>query len=82
MNVSEFVCITSAGPGKFTVPASILTQLPASVSTSTGVFTSSLIVYSATQPSGGMFTAPLTAGGTVSGVFLGLVGNGATVNYQ
>jgi uncharacterized protein (TIGR03437 family) len=83
-NGTEFVCTTTAGQGKFTVPASVLNQLAASTTTSTGTPSGFLTVESSTAPSGsgGTFTAPLTAGGSVSSTFLGLIGTAASVIYQ
>jgi uncharacterized protein (TIGR03437 family) len=73
-NLSEFVCITTAGQTTFTVPASILNQLPA---TTTG----SLSVASGTNST--TFTAPLKAGGSIdAGVFGSFLGLGATPTYQ
>lgn len=79
-NSTEFICTTTAGKGGFTVPASILQQLPAS--TASGSF---LAVESATNPAAGsgLFNAPLTGGGSITNAtFLGLVGIGATPIYQ
>src|ERR1035438_7413767 len=53
---AEFICITTAGQGTFTVPASILTQLPASAA-------GSLFVSSGNNSA--TFTAPLKAGGSI-----------------
>jgi len=75
-----FVCTTTAGAGTFTVPASILTQLPKVAATSTGGG-GFLEFASAVNPT--TFTAPLTAGGKVDyTAFLSEVGYGATVSYQ
>ncbi|HEY4365328.1 MAG TPA: hypothetical protein VGN17_30480 [Bryobacteraceae bacterium] len=78
-NLTTFICITTAGQGGITVPASILTQLPA-----TGSGFGSLEVLSFTSPSGsnGQFSAPLTAGGSISSTFSGLVGTGGQPSYQ
>jgi uncharacterized protein (TIGR03437 family) len=68
-----FVCTTNAGAGSFTVPASVLTQLPASA-------TGSLFVASGAVST---FSAPLTAGGNIdNGAFVSFVGTGATPAYQ
>ncbi|HWC96774.1 MAG TPA: hypothetical protein VG456_08495 [Candidatus Sulfopaludibacter sp.] len=78
---TSFVCITTAGQKTFTVPASILNQLPATGSTGAG----SLTVVSAVNPTSGngAFSAPLTAGGVIdAGFFLGLTGVGSTPTYQ
>jgi hypothetical protein len=75
-----FICTTNAGAQTFTVPSSILLQLPAIAASSTtaGGF---LEFASAVNPTS--FTAPLTAGGSIdSGTFLSLIGYGALVSYQ
>ncbi|HYL73326.1 MAG TPA: hypothetical protein VEU96_03930 [Bryobacteraceae bacterium] len=79
-DVWSFICTTTAGVGTFTVPSSILLQLPA-VSASSASGGGFLEFASAVTPS--TFTAPLTAGGAIdNGTFLALVGFGATVSYQ
>ena len=71
---AEFICTTTAGKGTFTVPASILTQLPASA---TGV----LEVSSGNESAS--FTAPLKAGGSIDlGYFGSFLGIGGTPAYQ
>ncbi len=78
-NATEFICTTTAGTGGFTVPASVLTQLPATpASTSGGA--GFLEVSSGPTPS--PFTPTLTVGGTVSSTFAALIGSGALVTYQ
>jgi len=68
-----FVCTTNAGAGSFNVPASVLTQLPAS--TNGSFFVASGAVST--------FSAPLTAGGKIdAGAFVSFVGTGSTPNYQ
>ncbi len=85
-NATEFVCFSTAGAGGFTVPSSILTQLPAVSAAAIANFTgtSFLEVTSGVNPTtgNGLFTAPLTAGGTVSASFLGFVGTGNQPVYQ
>jgi uncharacterized protein (TIGR03437 family) len=77
-----FTCTTTAGARTFTVPASILTQLPA-VSASdmaSGTGFGSLGVYSGVIAN---FTAPLVAGGNIdTGAFVSLVGIGTSPAYQ
>ena len=82
-----FVCTTTANKGSFTVPASVLSQLPATppggIASGNGIGV--LLVISTTQPTSnsGLFTAPLVAGGSVdNGVFLSTVGTLKTVTYQ
>jgi len=75
-----FICTTNAGAGTFTVPSSILTQLP-KVSASSITAGGFLEFASVVNPS--TFTAPLTGGGSIdSGTFLSLVGFGGSVSYQ
>ena len=71
---AEFICITTAGQGTFTVPASILTQLPASAA-------GSLFVSSGNNSA--TFTAPLKAGGSIdAGYFGSFLGIGVAPAYQ
>jgi hypothetical protein len=76
---AEFVCITTAGSGTFTVPASILNQLPAA-GTSSGY----LGVFSSPTPSAtSLFMAPLTAGGSITNAtFLAYLGVEGSATYQ
>jgi hypothetical protein len=74
---TTFICLTTAGQKTFTVPASILQQLPATTGTNTGI----LEVASGTV--GSNFTASLKAGGSIdAGTFSSFVGTGATVTWQ
>jgi uncharacterized protein (TIGR03437 family) len=84
VTINEFICTTNAGAGTFNVPASILTQLPAATITSSGSSSTLLAVESTTVPTAGngLFTAPLTAGGTINTTFLGLIGTANSPNYQ
>ena len=77
-----FICRTTAGAGTFTVPPSILTQLPpVSASAITNDTGAGLL-----QVSSGVianFTAPLVAGGNVDAAsFMSLVGIGSTAAFQ
>ena len=75
---TEFICLTTAAQKTFTVPSSVLNQLPASTS-------GSLAVLSSVAPTSanGQFTAPLTAGGDINfGTFLALSGTGGLVSWQ
>ncbi|MBS1859777.1 MAG: hypothetical protein JST11_30675 [Acidobacteria bacterium] len=73
---TTFICLTTAGAGTFTVPASILTQLPTTTANNPGL----LEVASGTSST---FTAPLKAGGSIdSGIFSSFVGTGNTPTYQ
>src|ERR1017187_2730241 len=71
---AEFICTTTAGQGGFTVPASILTQLPAST---TGILEMSPGNNSASFP------ASLKAGGSIDvGYFGAFLGVGGAPAYQ
>ncbi|MDR3700716.1 MAG: hypothetical protein P4L56_13815 [Candidatus Sulfopaludibacter sp.] len=77
---ASFICLTTVGPGTFTVPASILTQLPAGTISTTGSSATSLAVTTGTIAN---FTAPLTAGGNINfGVFTGVTGISGTPAFQ
>jgi len=73
---TAFICTTTAGPGTFNVPASVLTQVPKTTSSTNG----SLEVLSTPTPV--PFTAPLTAGGSINATFSALVGSFVQVAYQ
>jgi uncharacterized protein (TIGR03437 family) len=76
-NSTSFICLTTAGQKTFTVPASVLNQLPATTGTTPG----SLEVASGNVTS--TFTAALRAGGSIdAGIFLSLIGVGSSVTYQ
>src|ERR1022692_4922359 len=71
---AEFICITTAGQGTFTVPASILTQLPPSAQGS---------LYVSSGNNSATFTAPLKAGGSIdAGYFGSFLGIGVAPAYQ
>jgi uncharacterized protein (TIGR03437 family) len=71
---TTFICLTTAGQKTFTVPASILNQLPA---TSTGT----LEVGTGTSPT--TFTAKLKADNSdIGSIFSSFVGIGASVAFQ
>ncbi len=80
-----FICLANGSAGSFTVPSSVLTQLPASVGTILDGSGISLFgIQMVTDPiQGGTFTAPLTAGGSIdAGIFTGAVGFLKSVNYR
>jgi hypothetical protein len=84
---TSFECVTTAGPGTFTVPASILNQLPAvtTAAISAGTGSGSLAVFSSPSPASGngSFSAPLTAGGSITNAtFLALLGIDSSAAYQ
>jgi len=67
---ASFICITTAGPGFFTVPSSILTQLPAisaaQIANTTGIAGLDVIWGSGSTSGNGLFTAPLVGGGSIN----------------
>ena len=78
----SFICTTTAGAGTFTVPPSILNQLPpvSAAAATSGTGGGSLMVSSGVNAS---FTAPLVAGGNIDGAaFVSWVGIGASPAYQ
>jgi uncharacterized protein (TIGR03437 family) len=77
---TEFVCTTTAGQRTFTVPSSVLTQLPASAANA-----GFLEVVSTPSPTSGNgeFTAPLTSGGSIDlGTFFALTGIAGELTWQ
>lgn len=84
---ATFSCLTTAGAGSFTVPASILNQLPAVTSAAitggTGVGGVDLYWYVGTFPVlGSTFSAPLTAGGSANSTFAAGGGTLATIPFE
>ncbi len=76
---SAFTCITTAGAGGITVGSDILNQLSPTASGSLAVFS----VVSPAAGNNGVFTAPLTAGGSIDiGLFLSEFGIANTPAYQ
>ncbi len=76
-----FVCTTTAGTGGFTVPSSILQQLPAAALTANGSGGGFLEVASSVAPT--TFSAPLTAGGKIdTGIFTSFLGIGGQASFQ
>jgi len=71
---TSFICLTTAGQRTFTVPSSVLLQLPATTQAGSLIVASGL-----TTP----FTAPLKAGGNIDGgIFASFVGTGSNPTYQ
>jgi len=85
-NTQLFVCTTTADKLSLTVPASILSQIPATPPAGPGPVNGIglLSVTSSTlaTSTNGTFTAPLTAGGTVPGNFFGTIGFSTNTTYQ
>jgi uncharacterized protein (TIGR03437 family) len=84
-DTATFICNARGDAGNFTVPASILTQLPASTGsitagTGVGVLALQQTTSSATN---GRFNAPLRAGGNIDlGIFTYAIGGLSTVTWQ
>jgi uncharacterized protein (TIGR03437 family) len=81
-NITEFVCSTTAGQKTFTVPASILTQLPVITQTqvNNGAATGFLEVVSG--PPAVSFNPNLTKGGTIPSTLTSFVGIAGLALYQ
>jgi hypothetical protein len=82
---TEFLCTVAASAGGFTVPASVLLELPTADPYSLNLKarrfeTGSLEVMSSAMPAA--FTAPLADGGSVNGILAGWLGTGAVVRYR
>ena len=75
--MTEFLCVTTVGAGTFTVPASILSQLPATTGTNLGILEVASFNTSAT------FSATLKADGTaIPSTFGSYIGIGSEPTYQ
>jgi len=86
-NAAVFTCRTTADKGSFSVPSSILSQLPPTppnaAAAGTGFGTLSVLTSSTPSPTNGMFTAPLKAGGTIDlGLFVAGIGTLGNPTYQ
>ncbi|MDX2149941.1 MAG: hypothetical protein SFV54_04350 [Bryobacteraceae bacterium] len=83
-DAAVFSCVTRASRGSFSVPVSILQQLPASTgSILDGTAIGVLTVFSTTTETNGRFTAPLVAGGNTDfAIFSGVIGFANTVTWQ
>jgi uncharacterized protein (TIGR03437 family) len=83
---ATFICITTAGQGGINVSSLVLNQLPAATASAIAGHTAqgSLGVFSFVNPTAGngLFTAPLTAGGSINSTFTGLVGTASQPSYQ
>jgi hypothetical protein len=82
---TEFLCTVAASAGGFTVPASVLLELPTADPYSLNLKarrfeTGSLEVMSSAMPAA--FTAPLADDESVNGILAGWLGTGAVVRYR
>jgi uncharacterized protein (TIGR03437 family) len=68
---SLFACTARASDGKFTIPASVLGQLPTSSSDPTAANTGALIIVNGLGTANASFTAPLTTGGNLDAGYFG-----------
>lgn len=79
-DVAGFTCVAPASAGNFTVPSSVLLQLPpASADPTSG----GIGLFSVNAINSSRFTAPLTAGGSIDqGAFSSAVGPSKTVGWN
>ena len=86
VTTGTFTCITTADKLSFTVPSSILQQLPATpVGATSSTAGAVLTVFANSVPSSGngLFSAPLVPAGNIdSGLFLAGIGAFASATYQ
>jgi hypothetical protein len=84
---ASFICFTTAGKGSYTVPASILNQLPAitaaQITNGAGSGSLGVSVGTSATSGNGLFNAPLTAGGSITNAtFTGSTFIDASVAFQ
>jgi uncharacterized protein (TIGR03437 family) len=81
-DVTEFICKTTAGQKTFTVPASILTQLPTITAAQVAASTATGLVEVVSGPPAVSFSPNLTKGGTIPSTLTSFVGIASTALYQ
>jgi uncharacterized protein (TIGR03437 family) len=82
-DVAVFACLAPASAGQYTVPTSVLQQLPAAAFDLTGGGLGMLIVMAQPDANAGKFDAQLTAGGAVDGArFTYEIGSAKTISYR
>ncbi len=82
VDATEFICTTTAGPGTFTVPASVLMQLPAVSVSATGSGNTVGFLEVISGPTSKQFS-PSYNGGTIGSTLSALIGTGnLAVAYQ
>ena len=82
-DVAVFVCVAPASAGQFSVPTSVLQQLPAAAFDLTGTGIGMLMVVTEPDWNTGKFDAQLTAGGSVDVTnFVYAIGFGKTLSYK
>jgi len=86
VDAAGFVCISRASANTFTVPASVLQQLPAATmnfSDPNALGVGMLSVFAVSDGTQGTFSAPVVGGGTLDyGIFTYAVGNSKFLSYQ
>jgi uncharacterized protein (TIGR03437 family) len=81
-NITEFVCSTTAGQKTFTVPASILTQLPTITAAQVAANTATGFLEVVSGPPAVSFNPNLTKGGTIPSTLTSLIGIAGLALYQ
>ncbi len=80
--MATFVCLARGDAGTFSVPSSVLTQLPPTTGTLPDNIGILGIAQASVSATNGRFTAPLTAGGTADGLFTYSIGSVGNVTWQ
>jgi uncharacterized protein (TIGR03437 family) len=81
-DVTEFICRTTADQKTFTVPASILTQLPTITAAQVAASTATGLLEVVSGPPAVSFNPNLTKGGTIPSTLTSFVGIASTALYQ
>ncbi len=82
VDATEFICTTTAGPGTFTVPASVLMQLPAVSVSATRSGNTVGFLEDISGPTPKQFS-PSYNGGTIGSTLAALIGTGnLAVSYH
>jgi hypothetical protein len=83
LDAAVFTCVAQASAGNFTVPSTVLQQLPVVSADPTSGAVGLLSVGAMPGPNTGTFTAPLTAGGNVdSATFFYTIGASKSVGFN
>ena len=83
LDAAVFVCTAQASAGNFTVPSTVLQQLPAVSADVTSGSIGLLSIGAIPGANAGTFTAPLTAGGNVdSAAFIYSIGSSKSVGFN
>ena len=82
-DATTFICTAQATAGSFTIPTSVLQQVPVVSSDPTSGSFGSLAVFATPNPNTSSFTAPLTAGGSIDfGYFYYDIGASKNTGYN